>query len=99
MNTGGDSAAENTDFIKWGQRIDLSNTANMKNSVLTECGSSKKMVNWFSLDGESWFAITDHHPSLSVDSEEAAHIALCGFAVSTFSAFTGEHRKNVIAGD
>lgn len=48
----------------------------MNNSVFTEGGSAKKVINRCAIYGKPWFAIMKHNTSVCVDSEEVTHVAL-----------------------
>ncbi|KAF7829757.1 stearoyl-[acyl-carrier-protein] 9-desaturase 6, chloroplastic [Senna tora] len=76
FQTCADSATENTDFVKWGRRVDLGNTSSMENSVFTKCGSSHKVVDGLSIFRKSCLSVAEHNTPVSVDPEKIAHVAL-----------------------
>ena len=68
----------------------------MEDRVLAEGGGSQEMVDGLTVDGEPRLPITNHHSSVCVYSEEIAHVAVFGLAVSTFPAFSRENREDVV---
>lgn len=69
----------------------------MANSVFTESGGPKKMVDGLSLSGEPCIAITQHDLPVSIYPKEVAHVALFWFTVSAFLALSREHRQDGVS--
>jgi len=70
------STTENTNFVKWGSRVDFGNTSGMNHSVFTERRGTNKMVNRLSLYRKSCLTIMDHDTAISVDPQQITHVAL-----------------------
>lgn len=96
MLTSWNAAAENTDFVERGFRVDLGDTADMDDGVLAECGGANKMVDGLAFDGEASLAITNHDATVGVDAQEVAHVALLWLAVRALLALPSEYRKYMI---
>jgi hypothetical protein len=69
-------ATENTDFVEGGRWVNFCDAARMYNSVLTEGGGAKKMVDRLAIHGEAGLAITDHYLAIGVDAQEVTHVTL-----------------------
>ncbi|WVY96163.1 hypothetical protein V8G54_028314 [Vigna mungo] len=74
--------------------MNLSDTNIMNNSVLTKCGGSHKMIEWFSVNREATLAIAQHHSYSSCSSNFPTQIRFPRFtklALSTLSLVTRYH--------
>lgn len=69
LQTCAESTADNSNFVKWGIRVNLGYTSFMENSVFTESGGSNEVVNGLAIFGEPCFSITQHNTPVSVDPE------------------------------
>ena len=55
------------------------------------------MVNGLSFYREPGFSISEHHTSVSVDSQEITHVALLRLAVEAIPALPGEHGQDMVS--
>jgi hypothetical protein len=90
------ATAANTHFVQRGFRVDLGNTTNMDDSILAEGGGAHKMVDGLAVDREAGLTIADHDTTVSVDTQEVAHVALWWFTVWALLALPREYRKHMI---
>ncbi|KVI04865.1 hypothetical protein Ccrd_016809 [Cynara cardunculus var. scolymus] len=92
-----DSTTEDANFVERSKRVDFGKTSNMNHGVFAKRRSSNEMENRFSLDRKPRLLIMNHDSPIGVDPQEIAHITLFGLTVSTFLAFSGENRKNMVS--
>lgn len=96
LQTCAESTADNSNFVKWGIRVNLGYTSFMENSVFTESGGSNEVVNRLSIFGEPCFAITEHHSSVSVDPEKLTQVALFRLAIGAFTTLPSEYWESMV---
>jgi hypothetical protein len=70
------ATTENTDFVEGSLWINFCDAASMYDSIFTEGGGAKKMIDGLAIDGEAGLTISNHNLAIRVDTQEFTHVTL-----------------------